>query len=66
MSEPDLKLKPGIKMDEDTAVQVAKIACALKALSLYTTLVIPREDCPEEIARSVEDGTAAMQKLFTW
>jgi len=66
MKEPELKLQPGIKMDEDTAAEVAKIACALKALSLYTSLVIPREDCPEDIARSVEEGTAAMQKLFVW
>lgn len=66
MKEADLKLQPHIKMDADTAAEVAKIACALKALSLYTSLVIAREDCPEDLAKSVEEGTAAMHKLFVW
>lgn len=61
---PDLKLKPGTKLDDHTAEELVKIACALKALSLHTSLMIDREDCPEELSRAVDAGNAAIQKLF--
>jgi hypothetical protein len=60
----DLKLKLNVKMDERTAEEVIKIACALKALSLHTSLMLEREDCPEELTRMVDAGTAAIEKLF--
>lgn len=60
------KLQPGVEMDEKVADNVAKIACALKSLSAYTTLVVEREDCPEELQEIVEDGLEAMTRVFVW
>jgi hypothetical protein len=48
------------------ADNVAKIACALKSLSAYTTLVVEREDCPAELQKIVEDGLEAMTQVFVW
>jgi hypothetical protein len=58
------QLQRGIKMSDDTAAEVAKIACALKALSVFTALMIEREDCPEDLQQTVEEGVAAIDKLF--
>jgi hypothetical protein len=60
----DWQLQRGIKMSDDTAAEVAKIACALKALSMFTTLMIERDDCPEDLQKTVEEGVAAIDKLF--
>lgn len=58
------ELRPGIQMDQDTLEAVAQMACALKSLSVYASLVIDREDCPPDLQRTVEDGVAAIGKLF--
>lgn len=58
------ELRPGISMSQETLESVAQIACALKSLSAYTTFVIDREDCPADLQRTVEDGVAAINKLF--
>ena len=58
------QLQRGVKMSEDTAAEVAKIACALKALSVFTALVIDREDCPEDLQETVQEGVTAIDKLF--
>jgi hypothetical protein len=58
------ELRPGIKMDQDIVESVAQIACALKSLSLYTSLVMDQDDCPPELQRTVDDGVAAIGKLF--
>ncbi len=58
------QLQRGIKMSEDTVAEVAKIACALKALSMFTTLMIDREDCPPDLQQTVDEGVAAINKLF--
>jgi hypothetical protein len=60
----DWQLQRGIKMSEETAAEVAKIACALKALSMFTTLMIDREDCPKDLQQTVDEGVAAIDKLF--
>ncbi|MHB9100600.1 MAG: hypothetical protein ACYC2E_03685 [Sulfuricella sp.] len=39
-------LRKGVKMDYATASEVAKIACALKSLSAYTSLAMESEDAP--------------------
>jgi hypothetical protein len=60
------QLQRGVKISEDAAVEVAKIACALKSLSVYTTLVLDQDDCPEDLQKTVDEGIAAIDKLFVW
>ncbi len=60
------QLQPGVKMTPDTAAEVAKIACALKSLSVYAGLVIEREDCPSDLQQLVDDGVKAIGKIFVW
>ena len=59
-------LQPGVAMSPEAAEEVAKIACALKSLSAYTTLMMEREDCPEELQKLVEEGLEAMARVFVW
>lgn len=60
------KLQPGVNIAPEVADEVAKIACALKSLSAYTTLVLEREDCPEDLQQIVEEGLEAMVRIFEW
>lgn len=62
--EKQWQLQPGIKIDDQTAEEIAKIACALKSLSIYAGLVIEKEDCPEELRQLVDEGVAAIGKIF--
>lgn len=64
MKARNWRLKPGVKMDDATAEEVAKIACALKSLSLYATLVLEQEDRPDDLQEVVDEGVAAINKLF--
>jgi hypothetical protein len=60
----DWQLQPGVKIDDKTAEEVAKIACALKSLSLYATLVLEQDDCPADLQAVVDEGVAAIHKIF--
>jgi hypothetical protein len=60
------QLQRGVKMSDDTAAEVAKIACALKSLSVYTSLVLDQDDCPEDLQKTVDEGIKAIDKLFIW
>ena len=62
--KPAWELQPGIQMNADTAVEVSKIACALKALSAYSTLMLEQEDNPEELQQMVQSGLEAMNRIF--
>jgi hypothetical protein len=59
------KLKPGVHMDDKTAQEVAKIACALKSVSMYTGLAF-EEDSKEsqELKQLVDEGLDAMSNVF--
>ena len=59
-------LQPGISMSPEAANEVAKVACALKSLSAYTTFAMERDDCPEDLQKIVDEGLEAMSKLFVW
>jgi hypothetical protein len=59
-------LQQGVAMSPQVAEDVAKVACALKSLSAYTTFVIEREDCPEDLQKIVEEGLDAMARIFVW
>ena len=58
------RLQPGIKINDSTAEEVAKIALALKSLSLYAALVIDQDDCPEDLKQVVDEGVAAIDRVF--
>ncbi len=60
------KLKPGVNITPELAEDVAKIACALKSLSAYTTFAMEREDCPEDLQKIVDEGLEAMVRVFEW
>ncbi|MCU7799898.1 MAG: hypothetical protein KZQ70_07075 [gamma proteobacterium symbiont of Lucinoma myriamae] len=61
MSDEDWKLKEGAELNID---DVAKIACALKSLSAYTTLACADEDSPEDLEVIVDEGLDAISNLF--
>lgn len=58
------KLQPGIEIDDETADEVAKIACALKSLSIYASLVLEQDDCPDDLQAVVDEGVVAINKIF--
>ncbi len=58
------QLQPGIRMDEATAEEVAKIACALKSLSIFSSLVMEQDDCPADLQETVDEGVTAISKIF--
>ncbi|MEA1889081.1 MAG: hypothetical protein U9N50_04790 [Pseudomonadota bacterium] len=64
MTEKMWKLKEGVNLDADVAEEVAKIACALKSLAIYTALACDHEDDPKELQETVDEGVKAMDKLF--
>ena len=61
MSDKTWKLKEGVTLE---AEEVAKIACALKSLAIYTALACENEDDPEELKEVVDEGITAMNKIF--
>ncbi|MBU0753467.1 MAG: hypothetical protein KJ787_15310 [Gammaproteobacteria bacterium] len=60
----DWQLQPGIQMSAETAGEVAKIACALKSLSAYATLMLEQEDDSDELQQMVQSGMEAMNRIF--
>lgn len=66
MSANVWKLQPGVTIDSKVADDVAKIACALKSLSAYTSLVCENEDAPQDLQQIVDEGLEAMQRVFVW
>ena len=60
------QLQDGVQMSPAVAEEVAKIACALKSLSAFTTFVIEREDCPDDLQKIVQEGLDAMTRVFVW
>lgn len=57
------KLKDGAKLDID---EVAKIACALKSLSVYTAAICEQDDSPQELEATVQEGLDAIDRLFDY
>lgn len=66
MQTNNWKLQPTIAMDEKVAADVAKIACALQSLSVYTGVVCESEDAPKDLQATVDEGLAAMKRIFVW
>lgn len=60
------KLQPKIMLEDRTAADVASIACALQSLYSYTSLACESEDTPEDLRQIVDEGLAAMRRVFVW
>lgn len=60
------QLQRGVRMSEEAAKEVANIACALKSLAVFTTLVLSHDDCPADLQEMVDEGLASIDKLFIW
>ncbi len=61
MIDENWKLKEGAELNVE---DVAKIACALKSLSAYTTLACAEQDSPEDLEEIVNDGMNSIENLF--
>ncbi len=61
MSDVEIKLKDGAELNVE---DVARIACALKSLSVYTSLACEEEDSPDELREIVDRGLQSINKLF--
>lgn len=61
MTDKLWKLKAGATLDID---EVARIACALKSLSVYTSMACDSDDNPEELKQLVDEGLQAIDNLF--
>lgn len=62
--EKQWQLQPGVQIDDKTAGEIAKIACALKSLSIYASLVLEQDDCPADLQAVVDEGVVAIGKIF--
>lgn len=60
------QLQRGVKMSEESASEVAKIACALKSLAVFTALVLEQDDCPQDLQEMVDEALTSIDKLFIW
>lgn len=66
MDKNSWSLQPDIKMDEQLASDVAKIACALQSLSVYTSQHLDEDEAPEMLRTIVDEGMEAMKRIFVW
>jgi len=64
MTEQNWTLKQNL--DQVDPEDLAKIACALKSLAVYTSLVCDQDDSPEDLESIVNDGLAAMDRIFNY
>jgi len=68
MDETLWKLKPGINMEPAIAIEVAKIACALKSLSIYVPMIVEDEASQDAkfLKQVVDEGLSALAKMYEW
>lgn len=66
MDTNNWQLQPGVEMDEKLATDVAKIACALQSLSVFTSQALEEEGEPESLKAIIEEGMDAMKRIFVW
>lgn len=58
------KLQNGVELKPELAMEVAKIACALKSLSAYASMAFGDEAVPDDLQKLVNEGMQAMAKIF--
>jgi translation elongation factor EF-1beta len=61
MSDVEIKLKEGAELNVE---DVARIACALKSLAVYTSMACDEEDSPDELREIVDRGLQSINNLF--
>jgi len=66
MEKSAWSLQPNVRMDEKLASDVAKIACALQSLSVYTSQALEEDETPDSLKAILDDGMAAMKRVFVW
>lgn len=66
MEKQNWNLQAGIQMDPKLAEDVARMACALKSLDVYTSMLLDDEGCPEDLRQTVQEGLDAMSRIFQW
>lgn len=64
MTEQNWTLKQGI--DQTDPEDLAKIACALKSLAIYTRLACDQEDSPDDLESVVNEGLEALERTFNY
>lgn len=57
------KLKEGVELDLG---DVAKIACALKSLSVYAAVACEEDENPKELEETVREGLEAIDRIFDY
>ncbi|HEY0721987.1 MAG TPA: hypothetical protein VGE50_12125 [Gammaproteobacteria bacterium] len=65
MDNTDWTLHSHITLDDKVACDVAKIACALKSLSVYTIEAL-EDNASEDLNIIVDEGIAAIRRIFIW
>ncbi|MEW5893690.1 MAG: hypothetical protein AB1697_11150 [Pseudomonadota bacterium] len=58
------KLQNGVELKPEVAADVAKIACALKSLSIYASMAFGDEAVPDDLQKLVDEGMQAMARIF--
>lgn len=66
MTTESWQLQNDVKMDAKTAADVAKIACALQSLSVYTAQAVEESEEPDALKAIVDEGLEAMKRVFVW
>lgn len=66
MDTKSWELQPDVTMDAKLASEVAKIACALQSLSVYTAEALEEDKEAEPLKAIVDDGLEAMKRIFVW
>lgn len=66
MEKQNWTLQNGVQMDPKLADDVARMACALKSLHVYASMLIEEENCPDDLRQTVQEGLDAMGRIFQW
>lgn len=61
MKDVNWKVKDGADL---SAENVAKIACALKSLAVYTSMACADDESPAELREVVEQGLQTIDEIF--
>ena len=61
MKDVNWKVKDGADLSVEN---VAKIACALKSLAVYTSMACAEDDSPSELREVVEQGLQTIDEIF--
>ena len=66
MTTENWQLQTDVTLDPKVAADVAKIACALQSLSVYTAQALEESEEPEALRGIIDEGLEAMKRIFVW